>query len=195
MYEPDNIFFDFCKRWYDKSKSYSIDFDTLDDTEKLKRVFDQFFSFWVLYNCLYNEFCDTSTSDRTKAIDGVFDLIHANINNEQKQTIIVLCTKIKSIKTVCRLNFYSNRSLSSNVIRRRQRNSSTRRTLPAERVSCKFFNDEQLIQGLDNSDINEKLQAALVALYQIRCNLFHGDKSFTNNQINVLKPLIELLEK
>ena len=55
--------------------------------------------------------------------------------------------------------------------------------------------DSEIVSKMQSSDFEEKIEGILEMIYQVRCNLFHGDKSFVSNQKMILLPCIVILEK
>ena len=55
--------------------------------------------------------------------------------------------------------------------------------------------DEKLIKRLNSSSTDERARAILQLIYQVRCNMFHGRKSVSPVQKQLLIPLIIILEK
>lgn len=60
-------------------------------------------------------------------------------------------------------------------------------------MSQKDF-DIELLENLENHEPAIKAQAALSAIYNVRCNMQHGEKHFEEHQRMLLKPLINILE-
>ena len=55
--------------------------------------------------------------------------------------------------------------------------------------------DLELLQHLESSNMNTRIGAIADFLYSIRCNTFHGQKGFEQDQIKLLAPVTILLEK
>ncbi|QNF33611.1 hypothetical protein HUW51_13095 [Adhaeribacter swui] len=53
--------------------------------------------------------------------------------------------------------------------------------------------DLDLLYGLNSFDAFEQLKSLLIILYNLRCNLFHGEKGYHPNQIEILQPAINSL--
>lgn len=51
-------------------------------------------------------------------------------------------------------------------------------------------NDEQLLQQLNSKNETTRGEAVLTFLYSVRCNTFHGSKSYEPMQVEVLAPCI-----
>lgn len=63
----------------------------------------------------------------------------------------------------------------------------------ADGVSQKDF-DIELMGNLENDEPAIKAQAALSTIYNVRCNMQHGEKHFEEHQRILLEPLINILE-
>jgi hypothetical protein len=48
---------------------------------------------------------------------------------------------------------------------------------------------------MQSPDFEEKVEGILETIYQVRCNLFHGEKSFAPHQKMILLPCIVILEE
>jgi nickel-dependent lactate racemase len=55
--------------------------------------------------------------------------------------------------------------------------------------------DSERIEKLDSQDEETWSKGLLEIIYQIRCNTFHGAKSFTDNQKRILIPCIKIVER
>ena len=63
----------------------------------------------------------------------------------------------------------------------------------AEGVSQKDI-DIELMKNLGNNEPTIKAQAAVSTIYNIRCNMQHGEKHFEEHQRLLLEPLIRILD-
>jgi hypothetical protein len=52
-----------------------------------------------------------------------------------------------------------------------------------------------LLEKLESTSKNTHINAITDIIYSVRCNIFHGQKQFKENQLSVLKPVTILLEK
>ncbi len=55
--------------------------------------------------------------------------------------------------------------------------------------------DAELVKKVSSSNHEEKTKGILEIIYFVRCNLFHGQKSFTEDQKRLLLPCIVILEE
>ena len=53
--------------------------------------------------------------------------------------------------------------------------------------------DPELMKNWETNDNNMRLNALLETLYNIRCNLFHGAKEFSDDQVALLQPAYSCL--
>jgi hypothetical protein len=54
--------------------------------------------------------------------------------------------------------------------------------------------DKKLLKNVQSANVQDKCKGILEMLYFIRCNLFHGQKEFTDSQKAILIPCIEILQ-
>jgi hypothetical protein len=54
--------------------------------------------------------------------------------------------------------------------------------------------DRKLLGKVRSTNMEHRCEGILEMLYFIRCNLFHGQKDFTENQKRILIPCIEILQ-
>jgi len=55
-------------------------------------------------------------------------------------------------------------------------------------------NDPLLFEKWESTNTDERLKALLETLYYLRCNIYHGAKEFSNNQVALLSPAGKALE-
>ena len=56
------------------------------------------------------------------------------------------------------------------------------------KVVSSYDKDPNLKNNWLSGDINNQLTSLLETLYYLRCNLFHGEKEYSDNQISLLRP-------
>lgn len=165
----------FCDRWIDKADAYRTDY--------LEDLFDRFFTLFVAYNRFYS---------------AAAELFRANLDPRQAKLL------------------QGDRREATNVMARlitQSRFTDAMKGVPAIDDACQaistllenhqFFlhnirgtkepdlaRDEKIADGLRKHN----LLAVLECLYQIRCNIFHGEKDFAPRQAELLAPAITLLE-
>ncbi len=54
--------------------------------------------------------------------------------------------------------------------------------------------DRELKQQLLISDCNQKAHGVLWLIYEVRCNLFHGEKEYYEKQKRLLRPSCDILD-
>jgi len=55
-------------------------------------------------------------------------------------------------------------------------------------------NDLKLKEKLVSQCTKEQIEGVLELIYHVRCNLFHGEKTFNPRQENFLRPIVEILQ-
>lgn len=165
----------FCQRWIDKAGAYR--------SNDLEDLFDRFFTLFVAYNRYYS---------------AAAELHRASINSQQAQYLqgdrreatIVMARLIRqsrfadamhetpAIDAACQ-------AISTLLQERRFFLHSFRGTREPD-----LERDAKLAEGLQEHN----LLSVLECLYQIRCNIFHGEKEFAPRQAELLAPAITLLE-
>ncbi|PZO38538.1 MAG: hypothetical protein DCF17_14585 [Shackletoniella antarctica] len=178
-----------CKRWREKAQQYEIE-----DTHQL---FDKFFSLYVAYNALYAE---TAAYLHRKAIsEGKKEYKLDNESFPDKQAAIEYVLGLMKSK---------------NLMQSLEKTESTKqaieqlKVLMSKQSSLHFWicldpvfgkpqedKDEELNKMLNSPSTDERARAILGIIYQVRCNMFHGRKSVSPVQGQLLIPLIVLLEK
>lgn len=118
-------------------------------------VFDKFVSLWFVLNALYNEFF--SSSERYAIKEFIDHKYNQRVNN----------TKIKQLLSDTNVTFFKHRIIRD--IRGNLNNSGSYREDTKENA--------RILSGSDYP-VNRRLKELLMILYQVRCNLFHGDKMY-----------------
>ena len=162
----------FCDRWRQKAGSYGID--------KTEDWFDRFFTLWVLFNALYTEVAfrtgNAGLPDDTAAQDNLLHYLTATAFVTQLEADHTVVNALTEIQAFLRSHQY---------FLKLDRRTGERQ--PEE--------DEKLLAGLQSNARNDKGKAILEALYCVRCNMFHGHKAFDPIQVDLLRPMIVVLEK
>jgi hypothetical protein len=55
--------------------------------------------------------------------------------------------------------------------------------------------NEELYRQLTSSNLEERVNAILIYLYRVRCNIFHGTKGLDPDQREILRPSIRCLRR
>lgn len=165
----------FCERWIDKADAYR--------SNDLEDLFDRFFTLFVAYNRFYSAAAELHRAtldprqaqlllgDRREATTVMARLIRqsrfANAMNETP-AIAAACQTISTLLHNHHFFLHSIRGTKEPDLAR----------------------DAKLAYGLGK----HSLMSVLECLYQIRCNIFHGEKEFAPRQAELLAPAITLLE-
>jgi len=165
----------FCSRWIDKAQSYQ--------SNELEDLFDRFFTLFVAYNRFYS----AASELHRAAID---ERQAKMLQGDRREATTVMARLIKQ-------------SRFSNAANENQEISTACHTIAALLENRQFFlhsfrgtnepdlaKDAKLADGLHR----QSLLADLECLYQIRCNIFHGEKEFAPRQAQLLIPAVILLE-
>jgi hypothetical protein len=137
--------------------------------DRLEDCFDGFFTAFVLYNFLYDLICDYERSRFPQTGD------------RKRATEVVR-------------QFLGSDALSSdpNI---RAHALAIKGTVESGTLYVRdAVWDAKRVRSLGSSDPVEWAQSVLDILYQIRCNTFHGSKSFNEDQRVILIPCIRILE-
>jgi hypothetical protein len=165
----------FCERWIDKADAYR--------SNSLEDLFDRFFTLFVAYNRFYSAAADLHRAtinprhalllqgDRREATNVMSQLIRQSRFADAMNGNPAIATACQDISTLLR--------------ERRFFLHSVRGMKEPDRAR-----DSKLADGLHN----HSLLSVLECLYQIRCNIFHGEKEFAPRQAELLAPAITLLE-
>lgn len=165
----------FCKRWIDKAGAYR--------SNNLEDLFDRFFTLFVAYNRFYSAAAELHRAtieprqaqflqgDRKEATTVMARLIRQSRFADaikENPTIAAACQAISTLLQERRFFLHSVRDTKEPDLAR----------------------DAKLADGLSK----HCLLSVLECLYQIRCNIFHGEKEFAPRQAELLAPAITLLE-
>jgi len=165
----------FCERWIDKADAYR--------SNDLEDLFDRFFTLFVAYNRYYSAAADLHRAtinprqarllqgDRREATNVMTRLIRQSRFTDAMDGNTAIATACQDISKLLQ--------------ERRFFLHSVRGTKEPDRVR-----DAKLADGLHK----HCLFSVLECLYQIRCNIFHGEKEFAPRQAELLAPAITLLE-
>ena len=136
--------------------------------DRLDHYFDRFFTSFVLYNFLYNE---------------ISSRLQPNWNGDEKKATKA-AKKLLGAETI-----FNDRLIRQNGDK------------ICHLVKTKTFYirdkvwDEQKIKKLTSTDPEQWVKGLLEIVYGIRCNTFHGQKSFEESQKSILGPCIAITER
>lgn len=177
----ENESVDFCKKWLDKAK-------VIDDTS-LGGAFDKLFTLYVAYNRLYTEvtFRLASTGvirlenkdyfpDAQAARDYVVVFLKSGFIEEELLKDDQCRDAIDTFKEILKFHEFNIKL-----------NPVTAQADP--------FADEDLLKRFDSNSKDTRMKAITDFIYSVRCNAFHGQKSYEQSQLRVLRPVNTILEK
>src|SRR3990172_2104801 len=135
------------------------------DYDQLEHCFDGFFTAFVLYNILYDIICEHNQNQYPQTRDRwrAIEVVPDFLGADSIATDPDIRTNASAIKDLIELTFYIRRDV----------------RWDREKINA---------LGSNNSEIWAK--GLLEILYQIRCNTFHGHKSYREEQKQILVPCI-----
>ncbi len=165
----------FCDRWISKANAYRSD--------NLEDLFDRFFTLFVAYNRLYS----ASAELYRTTLDSRQEIIFRGDRREATTVMARLIQQSRFADVVRRNPVIANSctTISELLLNRQFFLHSARSTREPDHAR-----DARVAEGLQRHSI----LAVLECLYQIRCNIFHGEKEFAPRQARLLVPAIALLE-
>lgn len=185
-------FKDLCERWREKAKMYN-------NESNISEIFDKFFSLYVVYNALYAQaYSYLGEKSRSRGEDG-YKKAKGKFPDEEAATNSII-EIIGSSKFVDILENNETTRLALNQLRTVMDSNNFSICLDPvsgypRPESDKKLNDKKLLKSLNARGSNEKGNAILQVIYQIRCNMFHGRKGIDPIQKELLLPVITILEK
>ncbi|QCW99000.1 hypothetical protein FGM00_02285 [Aggregatimonas sangjinii] len=165
---------DYIETWTKKISSHT--------GNDLATLFDKYTALFTLYNRLYNEsfkqmrdnnqLSKTRYSDFEKATNLVVDFNSANeiIDRLKKRD------NFDDIATIADL-------IRKDIFHINLANGMSQKDI-----------DLELMQNLENKEPIIKAQGAVSTIYNVRCNMQHGEKHFEEHQRMLLEPLIRILD-
>ena len=165
----------FYERWRNKVNEYKSD--------ELSNYFDKFFTLFVIYNRIYNV---------------VVAILH------QKNELIILKHQGKIDKknppddnksaTVC-VAYFLREDLISIISDNQNQIEEFKNIIKNERFNIDLNygkpqpqKDLNLLHGLESNDNLLIVESLLMILYKLRCNVFHAEKGYNNDQKLILGP-------
>lgn len=171
----------FYERWNEKINSY-VD-------NELNSIFDKFFSLFVIYNRLYNVVTVVLKES------GELSNMRANGIIDKKPKIV----RDNKAATICVAHYLNNEI--PTIITSLQDELDIFQTIINDEI---FFidmyygtpqrdKDLSLLKGLQSLEERKVFLSLLEILYNLRCNMFHGEKGLNYDQKMILKPAITSL--
>jgi len=182
----------FYERWLRKAEEYQSD--------NLQDCFDRFFTLFVAYNRLYDELA-LSCAKRGKWVWDYFSDGLAAKKNVQKYLGNQNISRSLANDNDCMEALASIVDLLERRVFKIKLDGFSRKrkvdALQADRFSRgrRVEADAILLKGLKSDKADEKVYAILDIVYSIRCNMFHGQKGYEEEQIKIIVPVTFLLRK
>lgn len=165
---------EYIETWTKKISNYEGD--------ELGILFDKFTALFTLYNRLYNDsFIKMKVENLLKK---------SRYSDFEKATILVV--EFNSAKDIIDQLIKSKNLDDINVIIDLIKNDIFHINL-ANGISQKE-DDLILMNNLESENIEIKAQAVLSTIYNVRCNIQHGEKHFQEHQRMLLEPIIKILD-
>lgn len=169
----------FCENWIEKANEY--------DNDNLQNVFDKFFTLFVVYNRLYVE-ATFRMSNR-----GEINIRNRNTfpDPQAAKNYVIQYLTSNSINNAFNANDNCLQAIErlKEIIRNQEFNIKLNMvTGIPEREK-----DLELLAKIESNHTDKKIKAIADFIYSIRCNVFHAQKEYIQNQINVLNPVNTIL--
>lgn len=165
----------FSQRWIDKAASYH--------DEDLDDLFDKFFTLFVAYGRLYSAAAELLRSRANRKEVAMF----RGDRNEATHVMALFIQQPRFSHLVANRPELANSC--ATIARLLHQRTFFLHTARGSN-NPDWARDHKLSEGLSNLS----LKSVLDCLYQIRCNIFHGEKEFAPRQAELLSPAITLLE-
>lgn len=174
---------EFCEAWIAKAHEA--------DTRDIAGVFDRFFALWVVYSRLYEVVARTLAFERHPCA--------RRFMPRRNQPFAPPPDRLSATRGV--VFFCGQRELAEAVAEHEGCQQTLETTLWVIESGILFLHedyetgepdyerDRQLVQRARNGNLN----ALLSLMYQARCNLFHGQKAYSEAQRPLLEGMIEVL--
>ena len=173
-------FTEFYSSWMAKARSYSA--------SDAKQCFDKFFTLYVLFNRLYAE--ATFRLARNEQIR----LANRDRFPDAQAAKEYLLQYLGARNLLQALNANDVSVCALGSLRRHLREGNFALKLDMVTGAQRPTEDAGLLQRLESANQNTQAGAILEAIYAVRCNLFHGHKGYNPVQIELLQPMIDILE-
>jgi len=156
------------KKFYDRWMHKTNEYDT----QELSDCFDKFVSLYISYNALYGNIARENGHLNRNGRPNDYEMATSTIKRYFPFRDFCNNKNVSSaIEKLCKIVEKGNFYIRHPVV------------------------DRELIRKSRSTDHKEKTKGILEFVYFIRCNLFHGEKSFTKRQKQVLLPCITILEE
>lgn len=166
----------FYGRWREKANEYNSD--------DLSNYFDKFFTLFVVYNRIYNVVVailnEKGELDTLKQ-QGKIDKRKIEPYDNKAATICVAHFLHGDLQAIIEKNQNQIEEF-KNIIRNQRFYIDLKHGHPQREK------DLDLLRGLESSDNLLIVESLLKILYKIRCNIFHAEKGYNNEQRLILEP-------
>jgi hypothetical protein len=173
-------FGDFYRRWMEKAKNHGRD--------DLSDCFDNYFSLFVAFNMLYAE------ATFVLARRGELELDQRTSFPDAKAAKTYVLKYLGSEYYLEKLKGNQEAKLALETLKGLIRNHSFNIKLDMVTGEKQPEKDDELLRKLESRGVGQQAEAVLDLLYSVRCNMFHGHKSFQGVQVDLLKPLSSVLK-
>ena len=167
---------DFYGRWREKANAYNA--DSLSDN------FDKFFTLFVIYNRIYNVVVvilnDQGELDNLRK-QGKIQKNKKEPDDNKAATVCVAHFLRHELQQIVDANNYSITEF-KNIIANHVFNIDLKYGQPQRNK------DLALLHGLESGNNVLTVEALLTILYKIRCNVFHAEKGYNEEQKMILAP-------
>jgi hypothetical protein len=165
----------FCERWIIKADAYRSD--------SIEDLFDRFFTLFVAYNRFYSAAAELHRA--------TLDPLHAKMpQGDRHEATTVMARLIRQSRFTDVVNETPSIAAACQAIAELLENHHFFLHTFRGTNDPNLEKDSKLADGLRK----HSLLAVLECLYQIRCNIFHGEKEFAPRQAELLAPALTLLE-
>ncbi len=168
----------FCQNWRAKAETYS--------SENIRDAFDRFFTLYVAFNRLYAEATFRLARRGQVRLRDRFPDSHG-----AREYVLQFCGAGALTRT-WEDNQETGAALRQIADHLRQRRFALKLDMVTGERRPEA--DRELLMALESRSRNRRAKAGLEVLYAIRCNMFHGHKSFDPIQVELLGPAIVLLD-
>ncbi|WPU66656.1 hypothetical protein [Peredibacter starrii] len=168
----------FTQSWLTKAEAYS--------EENVSGCYDKFFTLFVVYNRLYAE--------------ATFHLSRlGQIDIESREAFPDTNAGLKYIITFLTPEYIQQRldaetAAAIETIKSLIESERFHIVLDMRDGSVRRDKDMELLKWLSSENIKHKANGLALLLYSVRCNMFHGNKSYEPVQVELLRPVIIILK-
>jgi hypothetical protein len=165
----------FCERWIIKADAYRSD--------GIEDLFDRFFTLFVAYNRFYSAAAELHRATLDPRHKGM-------LQGDRKEATTVMARLIRQSRFTDFVNETPAIAAACQAISELLQNHHFFLHTFRGTNDPDLERDSKLADGLRK----HSLLSVLECLYQIRCNIFHGEKEFAPRQAELLVPALTLLE-